>query len=301
MNETYHIPALLNETIKGLDINPDGIYIDATFGGGGHSKAIFDKLSKKGKLIAFDQDKDALANAWKADNFILINSNFAYIKNFVEFLKIEKVDGILADLGISTHHIDKPERGFSFRFNAKLDMRMNNEKQLDAHYIVNNYKTEKLTEIFRKYSNLKNAKQIANAIDKARKVKKIDTTFDLIESIKHLAPRNTENKFYAQVFQAIRIEVNDEMGNLKTFLEQATELLKTGGRIAIISYHSIEDKLVKNYFRNGNFEGKRITDMYGNQIRKLKPLNNKVIVPDEKEIETNNRARSAKLRIAEKL
>lgn len=301
MNEIYHIPALLNQTIEGLNIKPNGIYIDATFGGGGHSRAIFDKLSKKGKLIAFDQDKDALANAWKADNFILINSNFAYIKNFVEYLKLDKVDGILADLGISTHHIDMPERGFSFRFNAKLDMRMNTEKELDAHYVVNNYKTEKLTEIFKKYSNLKNAKQIANTIDKNRKVKKINTTFDLIESIKHLAPRNTENKFYAQVFQAIRIEVNDEMGSLKRFIEQATELLKTGGRIAIISYHSIEDKLVKNYFKNGNFEGERITDMYGNQIRKLKPLNNKVIVPDEKEIETNNRARSAKLRIAEKL
>ena len=301
MNEIYHIPALLNETIELLNLNPKGVYIDATFGGGGHSRSIFDKLNKDGKLIAFDQDKDAQANAWKADNFILINSNFAYVKNFVEYLELGEVDGILADLGVSTHHIDEPERGFSFRFNAKLDMRMNVYNELDAYYVVNQYSQEKLTEIFRKFSDLKNAKQIANTIDKTRKEKEIKTTFDLVESIKELAPKKTENKFYAQVFQAIRIEVNNEMETLMSFLEQSTQILKKGGRIAIISYHSMEDKLVKNFFKNGNFDGERITDIYGNQIRPLKPLNKKVIVPAEEEIEKNNRARSAKLRVAEKI
>ena len=300
MTGVYHIPALLNETIDALNIKPDGIYVDATFGGGGHSRAIFERLTS-GKLIAFDQDSDAAENAWDADNFILIHTNFSYIRNFLEYLKIDKVDGILADLGLSTHHIDVPERGFSFRFDAPLDMRMNTEKQIDAKLVVNNYDEQKLADIFFYYGELKNARKIAKTIVNCRKNKAIETTFELVECLKNLIPKKNENKFLAQVFQAVRIEVNDEINTLKTFIEQATELLKKSGRLAIISYHSLEDKLVKNFFKNGNFEGKRVTDMYGNQIRPLRPINNKVIVPSDEEIKQNNRVRSAKLRIAEKL
>ncbi len=300
MTGVYHIPALLNETIDALNIKPDGIYVDATFGGGGHSRAIFERLTS-GKLIAFDQDSDAAENAWEADNFILIHANFSYIRNFIEYLKIDKVDGILADLGVSTHHIDVPERGFSFRFDAPLDMRMNTEKQIDAKYVINDYDEQKLADIFFYYGELKNARKIAKTIVNCRKNKAIETTFELVECLKNLIPKKNENKFLAQVFQAVRIEVNDEINTLKTFIEQATELLKKSGRLAIISYHSLEDKLVKNFFKNGNFEGKRVTDMYGNQIRPLKPINNKVIVPSDEEIKQNNRVRSAKLRIAEKL
>ncbi len=299
MTESYHIPALLNESIENLNIQPDGTYVDATFGGGGHSQAIFQKLTN-GKLIAFDQDIDAQANVWEADNFVLIRANFKFIKNFIEYLNIEKIDGIIADLGLSTHHIDSPERGFSFRYNARLDMRMNTKQSLDAHFVVNNYEPEKLTKIFRKFGELNNARQIANAIVNQRNRKKIDTTFDLVNTVKKFIPKKAEQKFLSKIFQAIRIEVNDEIETLKKFIEDGTDLLCENGRFAIISYHSLEDKLVKNYFKTGNFEGQRKTDMYGNVIRPLRPVNNKVIVPDETEIKRNNRVRSAKLRIAEK-
>jgi 16S rRNA (cytosine1402-N4)-methyltransferase len=300
MNKTYHIPALLNETIEALNIKDNGIYIDATFGGGGHSKEIFKKLST-GKLIAFDQDPDASANAWQADNFILIQSNFQYIKNFIEYLKIDKVDGILADLGLSTHHINEAERGFSFRFDARLDMRMNPKQQIDAHFIINNYPQKKLTDILKNYGQISNAYKIANAICLSRTKKQINTTFELVDIVKKYIPKKNEQKSLAKIFQAIRIEVNDEIGTLKKFLLESNDILKKGGRIAIISYHSLEDKIVKSFFKTGNFDNERKTDMYGNIIRPLKPINNKVIVPSENEINTNNRIRSAKLRIAEKI
>lgn len=300
MTNIYHIPALLNESIDALNISESGIYVDATFGGGGHSREIFKNLTS-GKLIAFDQDLDAHKNAWKADNFILIHSNFSKIKNFIDYLKINQVDGILADLGLSTHHIDMPERGFSFRFEANLDMRMNTEQEIDAQYIVNNYSQQQLSDILKNFGEVQGAYKIAGEIVNKRKAKRIKTTFDLVKAIEKFTPKKNEQKFLAKIFQAIRIEVNNEIETLKDFLENSTKVLKQGGRFAVISYHSLEDKLVKNFFRTGNFEGERITDMYGNLLSPLKPINNKVIVPSEEEIEQNNRARSAKLRIAEKL
>ncbi len=301
MTEIYHIPALLHQSVEALDIKPNGIYIDATFGGGGHSREIFKLLSADGKLIVFDQDSDAQKNTWEAENFILFQANFKFIKNFIDYLKIEKVDGILADLGLSTHHIDVPERGFSFRFDAPLDMRMNTSQKIDAQHIINTYNTKELTRIFSDFGDVKKAYYVARDIVKKRNSKQIKTTFDLIETIKDFIPKKAEQKFLAKIFQAIRIEVNDEVNTLKDFLTSATEILATNGRIAVISYHSLEDKIVKNFFKTGNFKNERITDMYGNVIRPLKPINNKVIIPDEAEIEKNNRARSAKLRIAEKI
>ena len=298
MNKTYHIPALLSETIDGLNINPDGIYVDATFGGAGHSYEILNKLTT-GKLIAFDQDIDAHKNAFDNENFILIHSNFAYIKNFLEYLKIYKVDGIVADLGLSTHHIDVPERGFSFRFDAPLDMRMNVSQSFDAKQLINTYSVDDLKKIFRNYGDLNNGHKLASAIARERNKKEILTTFEFVNIVNKYVPKKTENKFLAKIFQAIRIEVNNEMGTLKDFLLALPEVLNENGRVAIISYHSLEDKLVKNFFRTGNLEGNRETDLYGNVIRKLEPINNKVIVPDEEEIKENSRARSAKLRIAE--
>ena len=299
MNKTYHIPALLHQTIDGLDIKPNGIYIDATFGGGGHSLEILNKLTT-GKLIAFDQDIDAHKNIIKNDNFILFHSNFVYIKNFIEYLKIDKIDGIIADLGLSTHHIDVPERGFSFRFNAPLDMRMNANQSFDAKKLVNTYSEINLKNIFKNYGELNNAHKLSAAIIKARKSKEITTTFELVEIMKIYVPRKIEHKFLARIFQAIRIEVNKELESLKKLLLVIPEILKVNGRVAIISYHSLEDKLAKNIFRTGNFEGIRKTDMYGNVLRPLEPVNRKVIVPNEEEIKLNNRARSAKLRIAYK-
>lgn len=299
MEEIYHIPAMLEQTIDALNIKKNGIYIDATFGGGGHSREIFNKLTS-GRLIAFDQDSDAQKNAWEAKNFMLIKSNFQFIKNYTDYLEIDKVDGILADLGISTHHIDQPERGFSFRFDARLDMRMNTSQDLDAVEVINDYSTERLYEIFKNYGELNIAKKIATVIVEQRKKKKIETTFELVETVKSLIPQKIEHKFLAKIFQAIRIEVNQEMETLKNFLLKSTEILKPKGRLVIISYHSLEDKIVKDFFRTGNFDGERITDIYGNVSRILSPVNNKVIIPSDQEIARNNRVRSAKLRIAEK-
>lgn len=299
MEEIYHIPAMLEQTIDALNIKKDGTYIDATFGGGGHSLEIFKKLTS-GRLIAFDQDSDAQKNAWEAKNFMLIKSNFQFIKNYTDYLEIEQVDGILADLGISTHHIDSPERGFSFRFDARLDMRMNTEQELDAFEVVNEYSAEKLNEIFKNYGEINIAKRIASVIVEQRKKKRIETTFDLVETVKSLIPKKVEHKFLAKIFQAIRIEVNQEMETLKKFLVKSVEILKPKGRLVIISYHSLEDKIVKDFFRTGNFDGERITDMYGNVKRMISPVNNKVIIPSDEEIAKNNRVRSAKMRIAEK-
>nr|MBN2893170.1 16S rRNA (cytosine(1402)-N(4))-methyltransferase RsmH [Bacteroidales bacterium] len=299
MNKEYHIPALLHQTVDGINIKPDGIYIDATFGGGGHSALLLSKLTT-GQLIAFDQDLDAHKNAFNDKKFTLFHSNFAYIQNFLDYLKIDGVDGIIADLGLSTHHIDVPERGFSFRFDAPLDMRMNTNQEFDAKKLINNYKEADLRNIFKNYGELNNAHQLAVAISKARRQKELKTTFDLVKAFEKFIPKKTEHKFLAKIFQAIRIEVNNEIGTLEKFLLAIPGVLNDKGRAAIISYHSLEDKLVKNFFRTGNLEGKRITDMYGNVIRPLEPINNKVIVPDDLEIDENNRARSAKLRIAEK-
>lgn len=300
MNNEYHIPALLVETVDGLNIKPNGIYVDATFGGGGHSSEILKRL-KTGKLIAFDQDTDAHKNTLNSKNFVLIKSNFKFISNFLNYLKIEKVDGILADLGLSTHHIDEPQRGFSFRFDAPLDMRMNTSQELDANYIINNYSEKQLFELLKNYGELDNAKNIATNIIMCRKEKSIETTFDFVSAVKKFAPKNDEHKFFAKIFQAVRIEVNAEIQTLKDFLTSIPNLLNINARVAIISYHSLEDKIVKDFFKTGNFDGKRITDMYGNVLRNLTPINNKVIIPTDQEIEKNNRVRSAKLRIAEKL
>ena len=300
MAKNYHIPVMLQQCIEGLNINPAGIYVDATFGGGGHAREILKHLTT-GRLVAFDRDNDAIP-AWADERLIFVNHNYKYLSNFLRYYELNQVDGILADLGISSHHIDIPERGFSFRFDAPLDMRMNQDQKMDAKQVVNEYSEEKLQQIFREYGELKQAYKIAKAIAKARENKQINTTFELVNVIKLLVPKKTENKFLAQVFQAIRIEVNGELEALKQFLTSSLKHLKKGGRLVIMSYHSLEDRLVKNFLRSGNFEGKEEVDLiYGNRKSAFKLINKKVIVPSDEEMEQNNRARSAKLRIAEKL
>jgi len=301
MNNPYHTPALLQQSIDSLNISENGVYIDATFGGGGHSRVIFEKLSEKGRLIAFDQDVDAHKNAWEADNFILVHSNFQFIKNFTDYLKIDKVDGILADLGLSTHHIDVPERGFSFRFDAPLDMRMNTSQEIDAKYIINTYSQDKIFKILKDFGDVKGAYKIAELIVSQRNKRSIRTTFEFNKALERFTPKNAEHKFLAKIYQAIRIVVNDEINTLKQFLQSSVDVLGEGGRLAVISYHSLEDKLVKSFFKTGNFDNERKTDFYGNVIRPLNPINNKVIVPSDDEIIANNRARSAKLRVAKKI
>jgi 16S rRNA (cytosine1402-N4)-methyltransferase len=296
----FHNSVLLKESIEALAVKPGGNYVDATFGGGGHSREILKKLGG-GKLFAFDQDEDALNNRIDDDRLILIHNNFRYLRNFLKLYKTVPVDGILADLGISSHQIDHPERGFSTRFSGELDMRMNRDKKISAKEIVNNYHEEKLAKLFREYGELRNATKIARLIVTARKVSPVNTTTELKEALVQAAERGKENKFYAQVFQALRIEVNQELESLKEFLVQATDVLKQGGRLVVISYHSLEDKLVKDYFRSGNFEGTLEKDFYGNPIIPLSVINRKPIVPDEKEVSRNSRARSARLRIAEKI
>ena len=296
----YHNPVLLHESILGLNIIPDGIYVDTTFGGGGHARAILDKM-EGGKLFAFDQDKDALANIPNDERFILINQNFRYLKNFLRLHNIEQVDGILADLGVSSHQFDTGERGFSTRFDAPLDMRMNQLQPLDASVVVNTYSLKDLTYIFRNYGELKNAFQITKAILTAREIAPIKTTEQLRSIVGKSFPGHSKNKFLAMVFQALRIEVNDEMPALKEMLLQAMDVLKPNGRLVVISYHSLEDRPVKNLIRTGNFEGKLEKDFYGNPVVPMKNINRKPIIPTEEEIEKNNRARSAKLRIAEKI
>ena len=296
----YHIPALLQESILGLNISPEGVYVDVTFGGGGHSKEILKHL-KKGRLIAFDQDQDALKNKPEQDNILLIHSNYRYIKNFIKFHGYDKVDGILADLGISFHQVDEGSRGFSFRSNSNIDMRMNKTARKTAADILNHYDEKALARIFREYGELKNAWNIVKEIIKARNQKPFEKINHLVEVLEKFAPKKAENKFYAKVFQALRIEVNQEMEALKEFLVSTTNLLKSKGRLVVISYHSIEDRYVKNFIRSGNIEGNIEKDIYGNFQTPFVPVNKKVIVPDEIEIERNPRSRSAKLRIAERL
>jgi len=296
----YHNPVLLKESIEGLNIREGGVYVDTTYGGGGHSKEILKKIGD-GSLIAFDQDMDAIENKIDDERLILIQQNFRYIRNFLKLYKAVPVDGILADLGISSHQIDDGERGFSVRFDAELDLRMNRQKGMSAKEIVNGWSVRDIRNIMYRYGDLKNSGKVAASIENFRKEKEIETTTQLKEAIRKCAPRGLENKFYARVFQALRIEVNDELGALKEMLKQSVDVLEKGGRIAVISYHSLEDRLVKNFFRSGNFEGKQEKDFYGNLITSLKPVNRKPIIPTEEEIKNNSRARSAKLRIAEKI
>jgi 16S rRNA (cytosine1402-N4)-methyltransferase len=296
----YHKPVLLNECIEGLAIRSDGTYVDVTFGGGGHSKEILRVLGE-GRLVAFDQDEDALANKLDDDRFTLVNSNFKYLKNFLQLHRVVPVDGVLADLGISSHQIDDAGRGFSTRFEAELDMRMDRKQSLSAKDLVNNSSFEELRSIFSLYGELKNAGRIASIIVKERSENEIISTNQLKEVLNVCAPRNKEQKFFAQVFQALRIEVNEELLSLKEMLKQSLEVLKPGGRLVVMSYHSLEDRLVKNFIKTGNFEGKLKKDFYGNPIVDFRLINRKPITPSEKELEENSRSRSAKLRIVEKI
>lgn len=298
---TYHKPVLLKESVDALVINPDGVYVDATLGGGGHAKAILSRLSEKGKLYAFDTDSDAaLQNEIDDERFTLIPQNFRYLKRFLRLHQVSKVDGILADLGVSSHQFDSSERGFSIRLEARLDMRMDVNAQVSAYGVVNNYKEEKLSEVLYKYGELKRARGMAHSIVERRVTDPIETTFDLKSTLYKFLPPGKENKVLAQVFQALRIEVNDEIEVLKEFLTQTESLLAKGGRLCVISYHSLEDRLVKRFIRNGLFEGEPERDMYGNFEVPFKKIGN-FIVPSKEEIAINNRARSAKLRIGEKL
>ena len=295
----YHNPVLLQASVDGLYIKPDGIYIDVTFGGGGHSKEILRRLGPNGKLFAFDQDEDALANTLPDERFVLINENFRFIKRFLRFYGVKSVDGILADLGVSSHQFDVPERGFSTRFDAELDMRMSKKNDLNAYRVVNEYDDANLRRVFLDYGELKNATVLARTIIEAREYQPINTTDELKEVLTKFLPERIKNKVLAQIYQAIRIEVNQEMDVLKEFLEQSLEILNPGGRLSVISYHSLEDRLVKRFMKNGMFEGEPERDFFGNFSVPFKTIG-KLIVPDNAEIKINNRARSAKLRIAEK-
>ena len=300
MTMEYHNPVLLKETVEGLNIKGDGVYVDVTFGGGGHSREILKHLGEKGKLFAFDQDQDALANTIDDGRFTLINENFRYIKRFLRFYGVKEVDGILADFGVSSHQFDVAERGFSTRFEADLDMRMNQNSKLSAYHVVNEYDEEQLRKVFSQYGELRSASAMARVILEHRKEQVIKTSTQLKEVLKKFLPPRHENKVLAQIYQAIRIEVNQEIEVLKEFLEQTPTLLKKGGRLSVISYHSLEDRLVKRFIRNGMFEGEPERDVFGNFEVPLKKVNG-LIVPSKEEISNNSRARSAKLRIAEKI
>lgn len=293
----YHNPVLLKESVDGLNIKPDGVYVDVTFGGGGHSREILSRLNEKGKLFAFDQDEDAKRNVIDDPRFTLIPQNFRFIKRYLRFYGIKKVDGILADLGVSSHQFDEAERGFSTRFDANLDMRMNQSGALSAFEVINKYDEEKLTNVLFNYSELRNAKDIARRIVEKRTSEKIKTSFELKEVLAAFVPKSQEHKVLAQIFQGIRIEVNQEIEALKEFLLQVPELLNEGGRISVLSYHSLEDRLVKRFIRNGLFEGETEKDYYGNVTVPLKKVG-QMMVPTFQEIKKNSRARSAKLRIA---
>jgi len=298
--ETYHVPVMLNECLEGLNIQPNGIYVDVTFGGGGHSKEIFKQLSSEGKLIVFDQDPDARKNAWEAPNFHFIASNFAFISNHLRMMGIKKVDGILADLGVSSHQFDAGERGFSIRSNDPLDMRMNQSSEQSAETIIATYTEKELTRIFKQYGELNNAFKIAQTLIIARENNAIKTTGDLMTVLEKCAPKHKENRFFAQVFQAIRIEVNQELEVLERFLLQTQDILNPGGRLVVMSYHSLEDRLVKNYMKKGSLEGTVEKDFFGNILKPFDEVVRHPITPSEEEIERNSRARSAKLRIAER-
>lgn len=297
----YHNPVLLSETVTGAVTSPDGTYVDVTFGGGGHSREMLARLNENGRLLGFDQDEDAQQNIIVDPRFQFIPYNFKYLKKFLQFYKAYPVDGILADLGVSSYQFDTPHRGFSHRFDDTLDMRMNNSKGFSAADVVNTYPAQKLAKMFYTYGEVNQAYKLALLIEKAREIAPINTTGQLCEALNPALPFGKENKTLSQVFQAIRIEVNEEMDALKDFLSQSIDALKVGGRIAIISYHSLEDRLVKNFFKTGNFEGDLQKDFFGNPITPFKLISKKAIIPSEAEIAINSRARSAKLRIAEKI
>jgi len=298
---TYHVPVLLAESIEGLNIRPDGTYVDLTYGGGGHSRHILERLGKKGKLYAFDQDEDALTNASDDKRFTLIRGNFKYFRNFLRYYNVAKVDGILADLGVSSFHLDTPERGFSFRFEGPLDMRMNKRASLTAKKVVNSYSIEELSLIFNQLGELPDGRRYAQAIYDGRKVKQLETIEELTQILKPLVPAKLQNKVLAKIFQALRIEVNHELDALKLMLVGSAKCLGREGRLVVISYHSLEDRLVKNFLKFGNFEGEDRPDLMGNRVVPFEQVNRKVIVPSSDEISANNRARSAKLRIGRRL
>lgn len=300
MQTNYHKSVLLQESVDGLNIQPDGVYVDVTFGGGGHSREILNRLNEKGRLIAFDQDKDAFNNAFDDSRFILIHQNFRYLKRYLRFYGFKQVDGVLGDFGVSSYQFDEPTRGFSTRFDGELDMRMNQDETTSAHTILNNYDQEALADLFFKYGELKNASAIAREIVSKRSEKEIKTTLQLQEILQKFLPKHKEFKLLAQIYQAIRIEVNDEIRVLEEFLLQLPEVVKQGGRISFISYHSLEDRLVKRFIRDGQFEGVPEKDFYGHINVPFKKVGN-LITPSEIEIKENNRARSAKLRIGERL
>jgi len=296
----YHNPVLLDESIKGLNIIPDGTYVDVTYGGGGHSKVILKKLGPKGRLIAFDQDTDSHKNKIIDNRLKLIESNFKFLNNHLNYLQISQVDGLLADFGVSSYQIDTKTRGFSIRFDSKLDMRMDQSQEMDAQYIVNKYNREELENIFQNYGELRNYKRIVDIIVSQRKTNEIKTSGDLKRILEPLSNISEKNKFLAKVFQAIRIEVNDEINIIKALLIQSSKILKKGGRLVCISYHSLEDRLVKRFIQNGRFENDAISDIYGNKDLIFKKIGN-LIGPDKEEVRLNNRSRSAKLRVAEKI
>lgn len=298
--EIYHIPALLPECIDGLNINECGVYVDVTFGGGGHSRAIVEKLGESGHLYGFDQDLDAIKNSIDDNRFTFVRSNFMYLKNFMQYHGVTEIDGLLADLGVSFHHFDDSERGFSFRYDSALDMRMNQRSPLTAEVVINEYDETKLADVLYLYGELKSSRKIASAIVKARQEKRITHTSQLLEIVTRYIARKQEKKELAQLFQALRIEVNHEMDCLEKLLTQAAELVKPGGRIVVLTYHSLEDRLVKNFFKTGNLAGKVEKDFFGRIETPFRLVNNKVILPSAEEIERNPRSRSAKLRIAEK-
>lgn len=298
--KVYHTPVLLDESVNGLNVCSRGVYVDVTYGGGGHSREILNRLGDGGRLIAFDQDEDAAINISADPRFTFVHGNFRFLKNFLRYHGVEAVDGLLADLGVSSHHFDISERGFSFRFSGELDMRMNRNAQKKAADILNEYEENRLSDLFFRYGELKNARQIASAVARYRQNRQISETDDLLAILEPFTRREKEKKTLAQAFQALRIEVNGEMDALKEMLLQALQVLKPGGRLCVISYHSLEDRLVKNFFKTGNFEGELIKDFYGNVETPFTVINRKVIIPSEKEQQQNPRSRSAKLRIAEK-
>lgn len=298
----YHIPVLLHETVDGLNIQPGGIYVDVTFGGGGHSREILRRLDTKAHLYSFDQDADAEQNIPQGDErFTFVRSNFRYLKNWMRYYGMEHIDGLLADLGVSSHHFDDEERGFSFRFDAPLDMRMNERAGTTAADIVNRYSEEQLADVFYLYGEMKNSRRLASAIVKARAAHALQTIDDLLQVVKPLMPREREKKDLARIFQALRIEVNHEMDALREMLEAALSMLRPGGRLSVLTYHSLEDRMVKNFIRAGRIDGKVQQDFYGRRLTPWRAINNKVILPSQQEQEENPRSRSAKLRIAEKL
>lgn len=297
----YHVPVLLQECVGGLNVRPEGVYVDVTFGGGGHSREIVRHLDAGGRLYAFDQDADAERNIVPDSRFTFVRSNFRYLKNWMRYYGVEQIDGLLADLGVSSHHLDDGDRGFSFRFDSALDMRMNRRGGRTAADVLNEYPEERLADVFYLYGELRNARRLAAAVAKARVRQRIDTTEALVEVVRPFVGQSREKKELARVFQALRIEVNQEMDALRQMLLAATELLRPGGRLVVLTYHSLEDRLVKNLMKTGNLEGRRVTDFYGNAECPYRTVNSKVIVPDEAEQSANPRSRSAKLRIAEKL